>query len=187
QWAYERDLACAILDSLSLRWGPKRRDEYGDLVLKSNRYHASTLLSAAQVLKPTYDSKNVSKDLEDVRSAGLTDYIVGKALALHTAMVATPACRMQGEFDSVAFTSSLTSWLDGRVVIPAAARLQQSDPVKFWPMVKVHPMLRRVAIYFCTMPASEAMVERSFSHHSVVHDMQKQARKNDIVQAILFL
>ncbi|GIQ92467.1 hypothetical protein KIPB_016255 [Kipferlia bialata] len=48
-------------------------------------------------------------------------------------------------------------------------------------------MLGWVSIYFCTMPSSEAMCERTFSHHSFVHDMAKQAMKNDIVGALLFL
>ncbi|GCA65539.1 hypothetical protein KIPB_017337, partial [Kipferlia bialata] len=58
-----QDIARDALKSLSLRWGPYQKGTHG----KSNRYFASTLLSAGQVLQSTYNPKEESKDLRDIR------------------------------------------------------------------------------------------------------------------------
>ncbi|GIQ90019.1 hypothetical protein KIPB_012659 [Kipferlia bialata] len=193
--ADKQDLATDMLNWLSLRWGPAQRDADGEINRKSNRFKAPTLLAAAQLLKPSHNGTQ-SKDLLDVKSAAVTDYITKQAAALHGAMSSLPSFGVEDEFDREAFVQSLTDWIAGRIVIPESAKPfckggqekgERDDPESFWPHIKAHPMLGVVSTYFCTMPASEAMVERTFNVHKFIHDRAKQAMKNDVVQALLFL
>ncbi|GIQ92229.1 hypothetical protein KIPB_015882, partial [Kipferlia bialata] len=158
---------------------------------KSNRFGASTVLAAAQILKPTYRMAEESEDLRVLRQGpgdSVVDIITWQAEDLHEALVdqkkVVPELSVP-KWDKDKFSQALSDWMSGNIKIPKSALEVQHDPKRFWSFLSTDPMLIKVAQYFCTLTASEAMVERIFSFTSAIHCPLRSSSHHDLVVAQL--